>query len=68
MYRGLRDRARWPDRSTANIPLQYYVMAALLADAAEEAGIGAGIIASMRADAAEFRRVAEGEAAAVAGL
>ncbi len=39
-YRGLLDRAVWQDDSVSNIPLQYYVMASVLAAAAVEEGDG----------------------------
>jgi hypothetical protein len=67
-YRGLRDRAIWPDRSTHNIPMQFYVLALLLADAAEVGGRDAETVAGLREDAIAFRIVAEGGVAVAAGL
>jgi hypothetical protein len=67
-YRGLRDRAIWPDRSTRNIPMQFYVLALLLADAAEVGGRDAETVAGLREDAIAFRIVAEGGVAVAAGL
>jgi hypothetical protein len=67
MYRGLRDRALWQDRSTANIPLQYYATALMLADAAEVGGLPEDVSQELRADAAEFRLLADGGSAARAG-
>jgi uncharacterized membrane protein len=60
LYRGLRDRTLWQDRSTTNIPLQYYVMAVLLADAAEVAGSGPELVGRLQDDGTEFRLLAEG--------
>ncbi|MEQ1858027.1 MAG: DUF2723 domain-containing protein [Longimicrobiales bacterium] len=65
MYRGLRDRSIWPDRSTLNIPAQYYAMTVLLADAAELAGADAATIARLREDAVAFQIVADGGTALV---
>jgi hypothetical protein len=62
MYRGIRDRPIWQDRSTQNIPLQYYAMALLMADAATAAGRN-DIVARLREDARGFQRVADGGAA-----
>jgi len=67
MYRGLRDRALWQDRSTANIPLQYHVTALMLADAAEVGGLTDDVSTRLRDDAAQFRLVAEGGSAVRAG-
>ena len=39
-YRGLRDRAIWPDDSVNNVPLQYYLMASALAATAVGEGEG----------------------------
>jgi hypothetical protein len=60
LYRGLRDRAIWPDRSTLNIPAQYYAMSVLLADAATVAGTDAATIARLQEDALAFQIVADG--------
>lgn len=68
LFRGLRDRMIWPDRSTSNIPMQFYVLALLLADAAEAAGRDAATVAALREDALAFRIVAEGGVAVAAGL
>jgi hypothetical protein len=68
MYRGLRGRALWQDRSTTNIPLQYYAMALLLADAAEVAGLDGEVSSRLRDDALEFRVLADGGVATPAGL
>jgi hypothetical protein len=60
MYRGIRDRPIWQDRSTVNIPLQYYAMALQLADALEQAGGPPAVSERLRVDSAMFRRVADG--------
>jgi hypothetical protein len=59
-YRGIRDRPIWQDRSTVNIPLQYYAMALQLADAVEQAGGPVDVSERLRVDSAMFRRVADG--------
>ena len=41
-FRGIRERAIWSDRSTLNIPWQYFAMALQLADVARVAGRGVG--------------------------
>jgi hypothetical protein len=61
-YRGLRDRAIWQDRSTLNIPFQFYVMSILLADAARIGGMEAGTIQGLEDDALAFRLTATGGA------
>ncbi len=68
MYRGLRDRVLWPDRSTSNIPLQYYALALLLADVAERGGVDGEVVERLRDDAVEFRILAEGGVVAAGGL
>jgi hypothetical protein len=68
LYRGLEDRELWQDRSSTNIPLQYYAMALLLADAAEAAGVGAEVLNRLRDDALDFRLLAEGGIAGSLGL
>jgi hypothetical protein len=68
MYRGLRDRVLWQDRATTNIPLQYYAMALLLADAAEVAGMDDEVLSRLRVDALEFRVLADGGVATSVGL
>ncbi|MDZ7780500.1 MAG: DUF2723 domain-containing protein [Gemmatimonadota bacterium] len=59
-FRGIRDRAIWQDRSTLNIPWQYYALAVQLADVAESAGRDEALVAELEEDAAAFRLVAEG--------
>ena len=59
-FRSLRDRAVWADRSTLNIPLQYYVLALQLADAAEVDGRSPELVAALRDDAVAFQIVGEG--------
>lgn len=60
LYRGIRERPIWQDRATLNIPMQYYAMALLLADAVETSGAGAEIASRLRDDAVGFQMVAEG--------
>jgi hypothetical protein len=59
-FRGIRDRAIWQDRSTVNIPLQYYAMALQLADASESTGGPAELGERLRDDAARFQLVGAG--------
>lgn len=66
-YRGIRDRPLWQDRSTLNIPAQYYAMAVLLADAAEASGGERATVERLRADALGFQLVAEGGTALTPG-
>ena len=62
-FRGLRDRAIWQDRSTTNIPLQYYALALQLADAAQLAGYPAEVSERLQGDALRFQVVASGGSA-----
>jgi hypothetical protein len=59
-YRGLRDREIWNDRASLNIPMQFYAMTALLADAARAADEDAETVERLRTDAAAFRVVGQG--------
>ena len=61
-FRGIRDRPIWQDRSTLNIPWQYYAMALQLADAARVAGRGAEIVRRLEEDSLNFQIVAQGGA------
>jgi hypothetical protein len=59
-YRGLRDRAIWADRSTLNIPFQFYVLALQLSDAARIGGIDPEVVGRLEEDALAFQLVASG--------
>jgi hypothetical protein len=59
-FRGIRNRAIWQDRSTINIPLQYYALALQLSDVAAQAGLPADLVERLQVDAALFRQVADG--------
>jgi hypothetical protein len=59
-FRGIRDRDIWQDRSTLNIPWQYYALAAQLSDVAELAGRDAVEVEELRTEALEFQVVADG--------
>jgi hypothetical protein len=61
-FRGLRDRPIWQDRSTLNIPWQYFAMTLQLADAARIAGRDAGLVRRLQEDSVEFQIVAQGGA------
>jgi hypothetical protein len=60
LYRGLKDRALWPDRSTLNIPWQFYALSFQLADAVQRHEGGAAVVERLRADALNFQVTAEG--------
>jgi hypothetical protein len=60
LYRSIRDRPIWQDRSTTNIPLQFYAMALQLADAAEQDGRPRELVQRLLEDAARFQLVAAG--------
>jgi hypothetical protein len=60
LYRGIRGRRIWQDRSTLNIPWQYYATTLMLADAAEVAGRSPELVSRLQADAVDFQIVAEG--------
>ncbi len=66
-YRDIRGRPIWPDRSTLNIPQQYYAMAILLADAATVAGADRDLILRLQRDAADFQIVGQGGARGTPG-
>ena len=68
LYRGIRDRPIWQDRSTLNIPTQYYALALLLADAHEASGGDAETADRLREDALAFQLVADGGTALAPGL
>jgi len=59
-FRGIRDRLIWADRSTLNIPWQYYVMALQMADVATADGRDDAVVQRMREDALRFQVVAQG--------
>ncbi|MSR36210.1 MAG: DUF2723 domain-containing protein [Gemmatimonadetes bacterium] len=59
-YRGLRDREIWNDRSTLNIPWQYYVMSLQLADALDRRDGNPQDVQRLQLDAANFQVTAEG--------
>ena len=59
-FRGIRDREIWQDRSTLNIPWQYFALAAQLADVVELSGGDGALLAQLEADALQFQAVAEG--------
>jgi hypothetical protein len=67
LYRSILGRPLWQDRSTLNIPLQYYAMALLLADAASIAGTGSGVVERLRSEAEDFRLVSQGGALGLPG-
>jgi hypothetical protein len=67
-FRGLRDRAIWADRSTMMMPMQYYVMALQLSNAATLDGRDPAIAARLLADAAAFQLVSQGGSLGTPGL
>jgi len=60
LYRGLKDRAIWQDRSTLNIPWYYYALSLQLADATRAAGMEVAVSERLENDAAGFQVVADG--------
>lgn len=65
LYRGLRDRALWPDRSTLNVPYYYYALALQLADLARQEGLDPSLIEGFENDAAAFRLLSRGGVAVI---
>jgi hypothetical protein len=61
-FRGIRERAIWSDRSTLNIPWQYFAMTLQLADAARVGGRDAGLVRRLQEDSVNFQIVAQGGA------
>ena len=59
-YRGIKNRAIWQDRSTLNIPWQYFALALQLSDAARNASFPDELVQRLERDALEFQVVAEG--------
>ena len=59
-YRGIRNRSIWQDRSTLNIPWQYYALALQLSDVARNGGLPDEVVRRLEGDALEFQVVAEG--------
>ena len=59
-YRSIRDRVIWQDRSTLNIPWQYFAMAMQLADAAKIAGRDVELVRRLEEDSLKFQIVAQG--------
>jgi hypothetical protein len=59
-FRGYRDRAIWADRSTLNIPWQYYALALQLASAVEQHNGNRDVVQRLQLDAANFQVTAEG--------
>jgi hypothetical protein len=61
-YRGLKSRTIWPDRSTDNIPLQFYLLALQMAEALRRTDGSEELIEQLERDAVEFRISANGGA------
>jgi hypothetical protein len=59
-YRGLLDRSLWTDRSTLNIPWQFYALALQLADAIERSEGSPEVAKRLRLDAANFQVTSAG--------
>jgi hypothetical protein len=59
-FRGLRDRAIWADRSTLNIPWQFYALALQLADVGAKRGMEGRRVAELQEDALAFLTTASG--------
>jgi hypothetical protein len=61
-YRGLKGRAIWPDRSTDNIPSQFYILALQMAELVRRTGGAEELIAELERDALAFRISSNGGA------
>jgi hypothetical protein len=59
-FRGFRDREIWTDRSTLNIPWQFYALALQLADAVARHHGNPAVVERLQLDAANFQVTAEG--------
>jgi Protein O-mannosyl-transferase TMEM260-like len=59
-FRGIRGRPIWQDRSTLNIPWQYYALALQLADVGRTRGVEEGVVRRLEEDALDFQSVAQG--------
>jgi hypothetical protein len=59
-FRGFRDRAIWTDRSTLNIPWQYYALAIQLAFAVQSRNGSKDVVERLQLDAATFQATSEG--------
>ncbi|MBT8487889.1 MAG: DUF2723 domain-containing protein [Gemmatimonadetes bacterium] len=60
LFRGLRDRDIWADRSTLMIPFQYYVLALQLSNVVELSGGDPEVVRALEEDALAFQIVSEG--------
>ncbi|MBW3534317.1 MAG: DUF2723 domain-containing protein [Gemmatimonadetes bacterium] len=59
-FRGIRDRDVWADRSTLNIPWNYYALALQLSDVTARAGHDPSVVGRFEEEAARFAVVAQG--------
>ncbi|MDA0311526.1 MAG: DUF2723 domain-containing protein [Gemmatimonadetes bacterium] len=59
-FRGIKDRPIWQDRSTLNIPWQYYALALQLSDAARVGGEDEAVVIALEEDSFGFQIVAQG--------
>jgi hypothetical protein len=62
-FRGLMDRRVWADRTTLNIPWQFYALALQLADVGAKRGMAGGWVAELQEDARRFLVTARGGSA-----
>ena len=60
LFRGLRDRDVWADRSTLMIPFQYYVLALQLSNVVELSGGDPQVVEQLEEDAFAFQVTAQG--------
>ena len=60
LFRGLRDRDIWADRSTLMIPFQYYVLALQLSNVVDVAGGDPAVVRALEDDALAFHIVSDG--------
>jgi hypothetical protein len=66
-FRGIKSRPIWQDRSTLNIPWQYYAMTLQLSDVARAAGVPEEEVSILEDDAENFQIVAQGGARGTPG-
>jgi hypothetical protein len=67
-YRGIRGREIWQDRSSLNIPWQFYATALQLSDVARVAGRSEELVQRLNDEALEFQVVAQGGVLGTPGL
>ena len=67
LFRGIDDQDIWADRSSLNIPWQYYALALQLADVGAKRGMEGARVAELQEDARRFLVTARGGSAGTPG-